>query len=79
MTAGRKEHEVRSLRRALIALGAIGAVAGAVPLALALAEEGGHQRWLIAITGPVIGWAFIGTGIVGSRRSPPLSPLRAWV
>jgi hypothetical protein len=50
-----------------------------VPLALALAEEGGHQRWLIAITGPVIGWAFIGTGIVGSRRSPPLSPLRAWV
>jgi signal transduction histidine kinase len=61
---------VRSLRRALIALGAIGAVAGAVPLALALAEEGGHQRWLIAVTGPLIGWAFIGTGIYAWLREP---------
>ena len=58
------------LRRALIALGALGFVAGAVPLALALATEGGHQRELIAITGPLIGWAFIGTGIYAWLRQP---------
>src|SRR5919204_4757235 len=59
-----------SLRRALLALGAVGFVAGAVPLALALANEGGHQRELIAITGPLIGWAFIGTGIFAWARQP---------
>lgn len=61
---------MRSLRRALLALGAVGFVAGAVPLALALANEGGHQRTLIAITGPLIGWAFIGTGIFAWLRRP---------
>src|ERR687896_2318222 len=61
---------VRSLRRALIVLGAVGVVAGAVPLALALANEGGHQRTLIAICGPLIGWAFIGTGIFAWLRRP---------
>jgi signal transduction histidine kinase len=61
---------MRSLRRALLALGAAGFVAGAVPLALALAEEGGHQRELIAVTGPLIGWAFIGTGIYAWLRRP---------
>jgi signal transduction histidine kinase len=61
---------MKGLRRALIALGAVGAVAGAVPLALALADEGGHQRELVAICGPVIGWAFIGTGIYAWLRQP---------
>jgi signal transduction histidine kinase len=61
---------MRSLRRALVALGAVGFVAGAVPLALALANEGGHQRELIAVTGPLIGWAFIGTGIFAWLRQP---------
>jgi signal transduction histidine kinase len=61
---------MRSLRRALLALGAVGFVAGAVPLALALANEGGHQRTLIAVTGPLIGWAFIGTGIYAWLRRP---------
>src|SRR5918999_2610190 len=61
---------VRSLRRALIVLGAVGVVAGAIPLALALGDEGGHQRELIAITGPLIGWAFIGTGIFAWLRRP---------
>lgn len=51
------------LRRALVALGFTGFVAGAVPLGLALVSEGGHQRWLIAVAGPVTGWAFIGTGL----------------
>ena len=45
-------------------------MAGAVPLALALANEGGHQRELIAVTGPLIGWAFIGTGIYAWLRQP---------
>ena len=61
---------MRSLRRALIALAALGFVAGAVPLAVALADEGGHQRTLIAVTGPLIGWAFIGTGIFAWLRRP---------
>jgi signal transduction histidine kinase len=61
---------MRSLRRALLALGAVGFVAGAVPLALALASAGGHQRTLIAVTGPLIGWAFIGTGIFAWLRRP---------
>jgi len=66
-----------SLRRALLALGAVGFVAGAVPLALALANEGGHQRELIAVTGPLIGWAFVGTGIYAWLRQPEnrLGPL----
>jgi signal transduction histidine kinase len=59
-----------SLRRALFALGAVGFVAGAVPLALALSDEGGHQRELIAVCGPLIGWAFIGTGIFAWLRRP---------
>src|SRR5215216_2591157 len=61
---------MRSLTRALVALGAVGFVAGAVPLVLALAEEGGHQRELIAVTGPLIGWAFIGTGVFAWSRRP---------
>jgi signal transduction histidine kinase len=58
------------LRRALFALGVVGFVAGAVPLALALATEHGHQRELIAFTGPLIGWGFIGTGIYAWLRQP---------
>lgn len=61
---------MRGLRRALLALAAIGFVAGAVPLVLALTDEGGHQRGLIAVTGPLIGWAFIGTGIFAWLRRP---------
>ena len=59
---------MRSLRRALVLVGIVGLVAGLAPLALALANPGGHQRELIAITGPVIGWAFIGTGIFAWSR-----------
>jgi signal transduction histidine kinase len=61
---------VRGLRRALVGLAAVGLVAGLVPLVLALATEEGHQRELIAITGPLIGWAFIGTGIYTWMRQP---------
>jgi signal transduction histidine kinase len=58
------------LRRALLALGGLGFVAGAVPLAIALVNEDGHQRELIAIFGPLTGWAFIGTGIFAWLRRP---------
>ena len=61
---------MRSLRRALFALSALGLIAGALPLALALEYEGGHQRELIAIFGPLTGWAFIGTGIYAWLRRP---------
>jgi signal transduction histidine kinase len=61
---------MRSLTRALMALAVVGFVAGAVPLALALANEGGHQRELIAVFGPLTGWAFIGTGIFAWLRRP---------
>ena len=68
---------MKSLRWALIGLGVVGLVAGAVPLALALASEGGHQRTLIAVCGPLTGWAFIGTGIFAWLRRPDhgLGPL----
>jgi signal transduction histidine kinase len=61
---------VKSLRRALLALGVVGFVAGAVPLSLALGSQGGHQRTLIAVFGPVTGWAFVGTGIFAWLRRP---------
>jgi signal transduction histidine kinase len=58
------------LARALAALGAAGVVASAVPLALAIHSVGGHHRDLIAIFGPIIGGAFIGTGLYAWRRHP---------
>jgi signal transduction histidine kinase len=61
---------VIGLRRALIALGILGFAAGVVPLAMALANEGGHQRELIAWCAPLTGWAFIGTGIFAWMRRP---------
>ena len=61
---------MRSLRRALAIVAAVGLVAGAVPLALALESEGGHQRELIVVFGPLTGWAFIAAGIVAWLRRP---------
>jgi hypothetical protein len=61
---------MRSLRRALLALAAVGFAAGAIPLALALGTEAGHQRELIAVFGPLTGSAFIGAGIVAWLRRP---------
>jgi signal transduction histidine kinase len=59
-----------SLRRALAALAAIGVVVSAVPLALAIHSVGGHHRDLIAVFGPLIGAAFIGTGLLAWARRP---------
>jgi len=57
-------------KRRLFALGAAGLAAGAMPLPVALANEGGYQRELMAIFGPLIGWAFIGTGLLAWMRRP---------
>jgi hypothetical protein len=59
-----------SLRRALAGLAVAGAVACAVLLALAIHSVGGHHRDLIAIFGPLIGAAFIGTGLLAWLRRP---------
>ena len=45
-------------------------VACAVPLAAAIHSVGGHHRDLIAVFGPVIGGAFIGTGLFAWLRRP---------
>jgi signal transduction histidine kinase len=58
------------LRRALAGIGVAGAVVCAVLLVLAIDSVGGHHRDLIAIFGPIIGAAFIGTGIAAWLRRP---------
>jgi signal transduction histidine kinase len=58
------------LTRTLAGLGLAGVVASAVPLALAIHSVGGHHRDLIAIFGPIIGGAFIGTGLLAWLRQP---------
>ena len=59
-----------SLRRALAGLAAVGLVACAVPLAVAIHSVGGHHRDLIAVFGPLIGGASIGTGLLAWQRRP---------
>src|SRR5689334_22351004 len=59
-----------SLRRALVAIAIAGAFACVVLLALAIDSVGGHHRDLIAIFGPIIGGAFIGTGLLAWWRRP---------
>jgi signal transduction histidine kinase len=59
-----------TLTRALAGLGLAGVFASAVPLALAIHSVGGHHRDLIAIFGPIIGGAFIGTGLLAWQRRP---------
>jgi hypothetical protein len=53
-----------------VGLGLAGVFASAVPLALAIHSVGGHHRDLIAIFGPIIGGAFIGTGLLAWQRRP---------
>jgi signal transduction histidine kinase len=59
-----------SLRRALAAIALAGALACVVLLALAIDSVGGHHRDLIAVFGPIIGGAFIGTGLLAWARRP---------
>jgi signal transduction histidine kinase len=59
-----------SLQRVLGGLAALGLVASAVPLAVAINSVGGHHRDLIAVFGPVIGGASIFTGLRAWQRRP---------
>ena len=59
-----------SLRRALAGIAVAGVIVCAVLLALAIDSVGGHHRDLIAIFGPIIGAAFIGTGVLAWLRRP---------
>jgi signal transduction histidine kinase len=58
------------LRRALAGIALAGAVVCAILLAVAIHSVGGHHRDLIAVFGPVIGAAFIGTGVLAWWRRP---------
>jgi len=70
MRAGHNSLSMTSLRRALLALGMVGFVAGAVPLILALQSDHAESRGVIAVFGPLIGWTFIGTGLFAWWRRP---------
>ena len=59
-----------SLRRALWLLAFLGVVAGAVPMGLALESDHLDNRALSVVFGPLIGWAFIGTGLFAWWRRP---------
>jgi signal transduction histidine kinase len=54
----------------LAGIAVAGAVVCAVLLAIAIHSVGGHHRDLIAIFGPIIGAAFIGTGLFAWLRRP---------
>src|SRR3954454_14122150 len=58
------------LRRALLALFAVGALCAAVDVALVLASHHEDQKVVAAILGPLIGLAFIGTGAFAWWRRP---------
>jgi signal transduction histidine kinase len=62
--------ESSGLRRLLAGLAALGVVACVVPLAVAIHSVGGHHRDLIAVFGPLIGGASIGTGLLAWHRRP---------
>ena len=62
---------MNSLRRALIAIGAAGVAAGAVAVVLILtSDHSSEDRALNLVLGPLIGWAFIGAGLVAWWRRP---------
>src|SRR3954464_7735155 len=58
------------LRRALLALFAVGALCAAVDVALVLASHHEDQKVVAAILAPLIGLAFIGTGAFAWWRRP---------
>jgi peptidoglycan/LPS O-acetylase OafA/YrhL len=61
---------VTGLRRALLALAATGIAVGVAALALVLSSHGDHQKISHLVFGPLIGWSFIGTGLLAWWRRP---------
>src|SRR3954452_22116191 len=58
------------LRRALLALFAVGVLCAAADVALVLASHHEDQKAIAAILGPLIGLSFIGTGAFAWWRRP---------
>src|SRR5215210_4760202 len=58
------------LRRALIALFAVGVIFAGLDVALTLASDHDDQKAVTAVLGPVIGLSFIGTGVFAWWRRP---------
>ena len=58
------------LRRALLALFALGVVFAGFIVALVLASDHEDQKVLTAIVAPIVGLAFIGTGVFAWWRRP---------
>src|SRR5919198_1295843 len=58
------------LRRALLALFALGIIFAGLDVALVLASTHEDQKLVTAILGPVIGLSFIGTGVFAWWRRP---------
>src|SRR5215213_10812633 len=58
------------LRRALLALFAVGVVFAGLAVALTLRSEHDDQKVVAAILGPLIGLSFIGTGVFAWWRRP---------
>ena len=62
---------MRSLRRALIGIAFVGGAAGLVAIALVLTSDHARDdRSLNLALGPVVGWAFIGAGLIAWWRRP---------
>jgi signal transduction histidine kinase len=58
------------LRRALIALFAVGVIFAGLAVALTLTSDHDDQKLVTAILGPVVGLSFIGTGVFAWWRRP---------
>src|SRR4051794_26710898 len=61
---------MRSLGRALIALGALGFLMGLASIAVILGSHHMSQRGVWAVAGAILGWSFIGTGLYAWWRRP---------
>jgi signal transduction histidine kinase len=60
-----------SLRRALLGIAAAGFAAGLVSIALAItSEHAAGDQTINLLLGPLVGWAFIGAGVVAWWRRP---------
>jgi signal transduction histidine kinase len=72
---------MRSLGRALVGLGVLGAVIGVLAITVILTSHHMSDRGTWAIFGAVLGWSFIGTGLYAWWRRPEnrSGALMVWV